>query len=447
MSKTPTSQVTTDVEPVPPGIPTATVKKADHWWAALFRSLKHRSFRLLWFGQALQSEGQWMEQVARGWLLWELSHDPFMLGLYATMRNLPNLVMAIPAGLLTDRVSRVALIQVSQISACLLSIAFALLVQLNIIAVWMILAFATLNGVAESLRGPARQSMVATLVPGGDLLNAVAVNEVAQYTMRITGPLMAGVIMSAFPEANMGVAAVFYLRGFLYLLAVITTALIEAPPMPTGARQRSIWQNLGDGVQYLGQHKPLLAIAMLGVAPGAFGQPYQHLMPIFALDIFDVGPLGLGIMSAMVGIGALVGSLYIAAVGEVRRMGLFLFLTLFAYGVFIMLFALNSTYLLALLLLLLIGASQATFMAIRQALTQLLVQDEFRGRIVSVSQLTRGGLTPLGTLQAGFLASAFGAPIAVLVMGGMLAGITFVSSFVLPRVRHIEYSDDMSDRY
>lgn len=413
------------------------------WLAQLFRALGHRDFRFLWIGQALQSEGQWMEQVARGWLLWELSHDPFMLGLYGTLRTIPVLGLALPAGVLTDRLSRIALIQFSQVSACLLAFAFAGLVHAGVIQVWMILVFATLNGATEALRMPGRQAMVATLVPGRDLLNAIAINEVAQYTMRIGGPLVAGAIMSAFIDPFLGVAAVFYLRGLLYLVAVVTTAMIKAPPMPEEARSRTIRQNLGDTVAYLRENRVLLAIAILGAAPATFGQPYQHLMPVFALDIFDVGPVGLGLMSSMVGVGALLGSLLLAALGNVGAMGRLLLASLFSYGLTIILFGVSPWYPLALGLLFALGASQALFFAMRQTLTQLLVRDEQRGRVVAVTQLTRGGLSPLGSLQAGALAGAFGAPLAVVVMGSFLAVIALACGLALPGVRRAQYSESL----
>lgn len=416
------------------------------WWQQLFFSLSYRDFRYLWIGQTLQSEGQWMEQVARGFLLWELSHDPFLLGLYATLRTAPALLLAVPAGILSDRISRIALIQFSQITACVLAFAFAALVQTGLVQVWMILAFAVVNGSSEVLRMPARQSMVATLVPGRDLLNAVAVNEVAQYTMRIAGPVLAGGIMSVFVDPFMGVAAVFYLRGILYLIAVVTTSRITAPPMSQEARHRTVFQNLGDTFRYLGNNRPLLALAVLGAVPAAFGQPYQHLMPIFALGIFNVGALGLGVMSSIVGVGALLGSLMLAGMGNLRQMGALLFGSLGVYGVSIILFGLTPWYLGALVLLLAVGGSQACFLAMRQTLTQLLVRDEQRGRVVGVTQLTRGGLSPIGSLQAGALASIFGAPAAVVVMGTTLGVIALVTAFFLPRVRGLEYSDEMRVR-
>ena len=413
------------------------------WWKHIFSSLRHRDFRYLWIGQTLQSEGQWMEQVARGFLLWELSRDPFLLGLYATLRTLPALLLAVPAGILTDRVSRIALIQLSQVAACLLAFAFAALVHTGLVQVWMILAFAVLNGASEVLRMPARQSMVATLVPGRELLNAVAVNEVAQYTMRIAGPVLAGGLMSLFVDPFVGVAAVFYLRGVLYLVAVFTTAQIKAPPMSQEARRRTMFQNLGDTLSYLGNNRPLLAMAVLGAVPAAFGQPYQHLMPIFALEIFDVGALGLGVMSSAVGVGALLGSLVLAGLGNIRQMGFVLFGSLATYGASIILFGISSWFIVALILLLAVGASQAFFLAMRQTLTQLLVRDEQRGRVIAVTQLTRGGLSPIGSMQAGILAGIFGAPAAVVVMGATLGTIAFATAFLLPRVRKLEYSEEM----
>lgn len=414
------------------------------WHSRFFRSLKHRNFRLLWIGQALQSEGQWMEQVARGWLLWEISQDPFLLGLYGALRMLPHLALGIPAGILADRLSRVALIQFSQISACLLAFVFAALVQFGRMEAWIILSFAVLNGAAETLRGPARQAMVATSVPGNDLLNAVTINEVAQYTMRLAGPLIAGAIIVGFTDPFMGVAAVFYVRGILYFIAVVTTAYIQPPAMPSQPRQRTIRQNLGDTVRYLGDNKAILSLAILGAAPGVFGQPYQHLMPVFA-DIFEVGPFGLGAMSSAVGVGALVGALALAGAGTVGPMGWVLLASLGAYGLTIAAFALSPWFSLAMVALLFVGAAQSVFQAVRQTLIQHLVRDEQRGRVMAVNQITRGGLVPVGSVQAGVIAGMLGAPAAVLIMGAMVSVVALIATVILPGVRRVRYDEEGLD--
>ncbi len=411
------------------------------WYTRFFRSLRHKNFRLLWIGQALQSEGQWMEQVARGWLLWEISQDPFLLGLYGALRQLPHLALGVPSGILADRVSRVALIQFSQVSACILAFVFAALVQFGAMTPWIILAFAVLNGAAETLRGPARQAMVATSVPGNDLLNAVTVNEVAQYTMRLAGPLIAGAVIAAFTDPFMGVAAVFYVRGLLYLAAVVTTAFIQPPPMPGQPRQRTIRQNLGDTMRYLSDNRAILALAILGAAPGIFGQPYQHLMPVFA-DIFEVGPFGLGAMSAAVGVGALVGALALAGAGNVGPMGWVLLASLGAYGATIAAFGLSPWFALAMVALLFVGAAQSVFQAVRQTLIQHLVRDEQRGRVMAVNQITRGGLVPVGSVQAGVLAGVIGAPGAVIVLGGMVGLVAVISTLILPGVRRVRYDEE-----
>jgi len=412
------------------------------WGDRFFRSLHHRNFRLLWIGQALQSEGQWMEQVARGWLLWELSHDPFVLGLYGALRSLPAIVMALPAGLLADRVSRVRLLQAAQVAACVLAFSFGLLVETGAITVWLIMLFAVANGTAEVMRRPASQALISNLVPSQDMMNAVAINEVAQYTMRILGPVLAGALIAPF-----GVASVFYLRGALYLVAVVTTGLIKLPPAAVQPVGRTVWQNLGETFQYLGSNRVVLAVVLMGVIQGVVGQPYQYLMPVFADEIFHVDALGLGFLTAAAGVGALVGALVLAAMGNVRRVGLLLLGALLAYGGCMIAFSLAPAYSIALLLLLAVGASQAMFLAMRPTLVQLLVRDELRGRVFSVTHLTRGTLSPGGAYASGLLATMFNAQAAVTALGASIILIGLGCISLLPRVRRLEYGEVTGDAY
>lgn len=410
-------------------------------WKESFRSLRHRDFRYLWIGQVVQSEGQWMEQVARGWLIWEMTHDPFILGLYGTLRSLPALVLALPAGVLADRINRIHLIQGAQIAACVMAFLFGFLVQTELITVWMILGFALANGAAEAMRQPARQALLSNLVPGQDIMNAIAMNEVAQYTMRILGPILAGAMIGPF-----GVAGVFYVRGALYLLAVVVTGLIKAPLIAPQARERSMVQNVGDTFGYLKENAVLLALVLIGVVPALVGQPYQYLMPIFAKEIFQVGAQGLGVLTAAAGVGALVGALILASLGNVQRMGMLLLGSLLTYGSALIFFGLSPLLALALIALVGVGASQALFLAMRQTLVQLLSPDAFRGRIFSIAQLTRGTLSPLGALVAGTLASLFSAPLAIVVLGAVVLGIGTGSGVLLGEVRRMEFSGAMQAR-
>ncbi len=404
-------------------------------------ALGYHNFRMLWLGQIVQSEGQWMEQVARGWLIWEMTHDPFVLGLYGALRSLPAFMLALPAGVLSDRFSKVLVIQGAQLSACLMAFIFAVLVQTGTIAVWMVLAFAFLNGTAEIMRMPARQALLSSLVPRGTILNAVAINEVGQYTMRIGGPILAGAVMTAVGDPWMGVVAVFYLRSALYLFAVLVTAMIHLPKnFQPASRSHTMMQNMRETFGYLRSNPLLLAIVLLAVGPAMVGQPYQYLLPIFALEIYGVGPEGLGVLTAAAGAGALLGALLLVALGNVQRMGLVMMGSLFAYGGSLLFFGFTSNFSTALVALLLLGASQAMFQAMRQTLIQLLAKEELRGRVFSVAQLTRGTLSPIGALLAGGIASVLSAPIAMLTLGGFLVSVATGYSIFQGDLRKLSFT-------
>ncbi len=402
-------------------------------------ALHYRNYRLLWLGQIVQSEGQWMEQVAQGWLIWDLSHDPFVLGLYGATRSLPALIFALPAGIISDRFNRIRVIQTAQVAACLLALVFGLLVQTNMVAVWIILLFGLLNGTAEVSRMPARQALLSSIVPSQTIMNAVAFNEVGQYTMRIAGPVLAGFIMTAFDDTRTGITLVFYLRAALYLFAVVCTGLIRIPPGAKIVRRGTVIENIGDTFSYLKQNPLLLAVVFIGIAPAMVGQPYQYLLPIFALEIYHVGPQGLGMLTATAGVGALFGALMLVAMGNVHRMGVLMLAGLATYGAALFVFGSTTNFPLALVALLFVGAAQANFMAMRQSLIQLLVRDELRGRVFSIAQLTRGTLSPVGAVLAGTLADAYSAPVAIMALASFLLAVSTGYATLNKGVRDLDF--------
>jgi MFS transporter, DHA1 family, staphyloferrin A biosynthesis exporter len=395
-----------------------------------FASLRYREYRLLWFGTLFSSSGQWIQQVSIGWLTYALTGSPFLLGLINGLRSVPLLVLGPFGGVAADRVDRKRLMLTTQLFLMTITAVFATVVGTGNAHVWNIALFTLLTGVGWAFNMPVRQSIVPQLVPRNALMNAMALNSAGFNVTRIVGPSLAGLLIAA-----VGIAGNFTLQAFAYLGVAAMVWMMQIPPRTnTVARDVSVGRNLAEGARFVWRHPTLRVQMLLALVPVVIAMPYTALMPMFAKDVLNLGPGGFGVLMAAPGVGAVIGTLTIASLGNVQRKGLLLFGALLALGVTLILFAQSRSVPVSIALLVLVGGFQMTYMTTNQTLLQLSTPDEFRGRVMGIYMLNQG-LLPLGSLIAGVLADLWGAPLAVSVMGGtvlLLAGLAFVR---LPSMR------------
>jgi MFS family permease len=397
-----------------------------------FASLHYRDYRLLWFGTLFSSSGLWIQQVSIGWLTYALTGSPFLLGVVNGLRSVPLLVLAPFGGVAADRFDRKQLMLVTQLFLMTVTAIFATIIFTGHAHVWNIAVFSLLTGVAWAFNMPVRQSIVPSLVPKSALMNAMALNSTGFNMTRIVGPSLAGLLI-----AGIGIAGNFYLQAMAYVGVAMMVWQMHIPPSAnTKARDVSVTQNLKEGARYVWQHPTLRAQMTLALVPVIVALPYISLMPVFAQDVLNLGPGGFGLLMAAPGVGAVIGTLTIASRKDIRRKGLFLFGSLVALAISLILFALSHSFPLSLGLLVLVGAFQMCYMTTNQTLLQLTTPDELRGRVMGIYMLNQG-LLPLGSLLAGALAGFWGAPLAVTIMGAsvlVLAGAAFLR---LPAMRDL----------
>jgi len=372
-------------------------------------------FRLLIAGSLLSSSAFWMYQVAVGWLALELTDSAMFVGLAGFAGGIPMLVLSIPAGVIIDRYDRRAVLLAAQAIVMVVSAVFAALVWFDLIQPWSMLLLVTLYGIVMSFNFPTRAAMVAAIVRREDLANAVALNAATQNATRVIGPSLAGVLI-----ALTGTAETFVLAAILQFLALLTTrampamaAAARAAVTSPAARGPKGWEALTVGVRIVAGSPYLTGLIVLSLAPTIFVMPYINLMPVFARDVLGLGSSGLGVLLAATGLGTVGGALSVARSGRMQGMAGIQVMMALAFTVGVIGFVLTRSLWMALPLLFIAGWASAAFLAINQTAVQLSVDDEIRGRVLSVSLLI-WGMLPIGQLAVGTLAGRIGTPQALL---------------------------------
>jgi len=396
-----------------------------------FESLRYRNFRLFWCGQLISLIGSWIQNVAQGWLVLELTNSPFLLGLVNSIGSLPVLFLSMFAGVIADRVRKRNLIIVTQTALTILAFALGILTSTGLVKIWHVLIIVFLVGVVNAFDMPARQSFVIELVGRETLMNAIALNSSIFNAARTIGPAIAGIMVS-----SLGVAGCFYINAISFIPVIIGLSLINGEfRVKREDSSTSLIEDLKLGLKYLRSNQNVFVIILMVAINSIFGMPYTVFMPVFARDIFKVGARGLGFLMASVGIGALIGALVVASIGWYRKKGRILFVGIFSFSVFLIIFSLSKSYVLGLLMLILTGFFMIMFTATANTLVQTYVRDDMRGRVMSIYTTFFAGMAPFGSLQAGAISSRWGVSTAVF-LGGVIN--LFMATFILVRFRSIK---------
>jgi len=405
----------------------------------MFAALAYRDYRLLWSGNMVTQTGRWMQEVATGWLMLELTDSPAWLGLVGFTRGLPMLLLSLPAGVLADRIDRRRLLVTSQVLAAGFATILALLVATDLVRPWHVLVLSFLSGSTMSFIFPTRQALVSTLVPRERMANAVAVNSAGQNSARVFGPSLAGVMIAA-----VGTAICFAFQAVGLIAAAVMSFRLRAPArdQSTSRGRASAVANLLEGLRYIARTPRLKGLIGLAAIPTVLAMPFMQMIPVIARDELGTGSTGLGLLMTASGIGALTGSLTVAALStRLRTFGHLQIVTAALFGVMVTLFAFSPWLPLSLILVALCSGVSAVYMSLNNTILQMSVSDEFRGRVLSVYLMT-WGLMPFGTLPMGALADAYGAPIAVATGGIASTVLVLVIAARLPSVRRMSATSD-----
>lgn len=376
----------------------------------ILRSIKvYPAFRMLMIGTLVSNTAFWMYQVAVGWLALQMTDSPFFVGMAGFAGGIPLLLVSLPAGVIIDRFDRRTVLMIAQVGVMLVAMLFAFLVATDAISRATMLVLVALYGTIMSFVFPTRTAIVPSLVERRDLANGVALNSAVQNATRVIGPSLAGVIIGI-----LGVAETFALAAAMQLVALMATLRLPrlAPaPMSRGSGGVS---GLLLGLRIVSGRPLLMALIVLALAPTVLVMPYINLMPVFARDVLDLGSTGLGVLLAATGLGTVGGSLWVARrPGSASAAGGQI-LPATAFAGCVIVFSMMPIVWLAVPVLFIAGWMSASFLAMNQTSLQLNVEDEVRGRVLSIYLLT-WGMLPIGQLIVGAMASPLGTPLAMIV--------------------------------
>lgn len=379
-----------------------------------FRALRHRGFRLLWCGLAVSAVGTWMQIVAQSLLVLKISHgSAFALGSVSLAQALAFFLFALVGGSIADRVDKRRLLMFTQAASAALAVLLGFLTQSGVIQLWMILVVAFLNGTLLSFDQPARGALISVLVPKEDLGNAISLQAMIFNGASTLGPAFAG-----FGVATLGFAGNFFLNGASFLAVLIALYLMRVPSGPT--HQQSTIQAIRAALGTV-RRDDVLPWVLSGYAALLFLGPSSALiLPVYAVKVLHVGPERLGMLFSAVGLGTVLGALFLASLGSSRRRG-----PIYLKGIFIWVaalagFALSGRFWISMTALLVFGIGQTLAGTTTITLLQTRVPEHMRGRVMSLNTLLIMGIRPLGDFPAGALIAGIGAPGTVLISASVL---------------------------
>ena len=394
-----------------------------------FALRKYPDFRVLWIGNVGTMLAQWVQFAAQGFLVFDLTGSAFQVGAVGFARGISALVVSPFAGLVTDRFSRRAVLMSMTAASAAIALLLTVLIFTDVISVWMMYPIAILEGVADAVNQPARQVMVYDVVEEEDLANAVAINSLGSNTMRIVGPALAGALI-----AGAGIEVAFAVQAAAYTFSVLATSRIKTKGMPTSRTTTSVIRSMADGIDYARTNRDVLLLVVMAGIPALLVYPYVQYLPVFAGDVLNVGSVGYGLIASAVGYGSIIGALLAANLTNVKRRGAVLLWTTLIYTALVTLFALSSTFTVSFAVLVVAGIANSTYLMLNQVMIQLTVDDEYRGRVLSLYVMVNG-ITPFSALLMGALIGVFGAQATVAAFAGLATLVVAIIGLSYPRLR------------
>ena len=404
-------------------------------FVAAGRALRHRNFRLFFFGQLISVTGTWMQSVAQGWLLVTLvgtKQAIVYLGVLGAVQFLPVLLLGLFGGIIVDVWPKRRTVISTQLAAGILALILGGLVYFNVVQVWHVFVLAFLLGLVNTVDMPARQSFVVEMVGGDDIANGIALNSAVFNGARIVGPAIGGILI-----ALLGTALCFVLNGLSYgavvvgLLAMRESELMPAPRMAIPRSISEVRSGLGEGLRYVWQTPVvLLAITVIGFV-STFGMNFNVVLPVMAAGILNAGPTGFGVLYASMGAGALTAALFVAMLERPR----FRILVggAFILGVSEFVLAATASFPIAAVAVFFAGLGAIATAISANSLVQVTVPGPLRGRVMSVYTTVFTGSTPIGNGLTGGLGGVWGTPAAIFMNGAVTVAAAAVAAIALLR--------------
>jgi MFS family permease len=395
-----------------------------------FAALRHRNFQLYFGGQLVSNAGTWMQIIAQGWLVYELTHSELALGVVGFASAIPSLLVSPWGGVVVDRVPKRSLLMLTQSGAMMLAFILAALTFTHVVQEWHIILLAAGLGVVNAFDAPARQAFVVDMVGREDLPNAIALNSLMFNSARVVGPAMGGLLL-----AVVGAAWCFTINGLSFLAVIIGLWAMHFAPYQPKAHSESPWRQLTGGIKYVSGRAELGSLILLSLIFSIFGISYSTILPAFVELMLKQGAAAYGWINAATGVGAVTGAFLIANQRGARWRGSWLVAASVAFPIVLTLFAFNSFLPFSLALAVGLGIGFMVEFTMINTLLQTRVDDHLRGRVMALYTLTFLGFSPFGNLAVGALSERIGLSYAISLFA--LIGL-ILSSIVLRKAPQIK---------
>jgi MFS family permease len=399
--------------------------------ALIFRALYHRNYRLFFGGQGVSLVGTWMQQIALSWLVYHMTQSAFLLGVVGFSSQICSFFFSPFAGVISDRWNRHHILVMTQSLAMIQAFILAFLTLRHVITVYHIILLAIFLGLVNAFDMPTRQAFVVEMVERReDLGNAIALNSFLFNGARLVGPSIAGILISILGEGMC-----FLLNGISFLAVIIALLAMKMRRDKGEPEKTQVLEGLKEGFAYAFGFVPIRSILFLLAWISLVGMANTTLMPVFAKDILHGGPQTFGFLMAAIGVGAIIGAVYLASRKSVLGLGRTIAIASTIFGMGLIAFSFSHTLWLSLFLLLVTGFGMMVEMASSNTVLQTIVEDNKRGRVMSLYAMAFMGAGPFGSLLGGSLASTIGASGTLMIAGASCLLGAFLFMRKLPLIR------------
>lgn len=397
----------------------------------ILRAFKYKNYRLFFGGQIISLTGTWMQQVAVSWLVYRLTNDALLLGVVGFSSQIPTFLVSPFAGVIADRISKHKIIIATQIFSMLQAFGLVFLFYSGNINVWHVIILNSFLGFINGFDVPVRQAFVVEMVEKKeDLGNAIALNSMMFNAARLIGPSVAGLLIAALGEG-----LCFLLNGISYIAVIAALLLMKINFIKKENTKKHILKEFKEGFLYTWQFKPIRILILLIALVSLAGMPYIVLLPVFAKDILHGSSDTLGFLLGSIGIGALIGAIFLASRKTVLGLGKIIRNTTTVFGTALILFSLSKTFFISQILMIFAGFSMMVLMSSSNTIIQTLVDDDKRGRVMAFYTMAFMGTMPFGSLIAGSSASRIGAPFTLIICGIICLAGAGLFAYYLPALR------------
>ena len=374
-----------------------------------------------------------MQMITRSWLILRVTDDsPLALTLVTLTFALPMTVVAPFAGALADRFSRKNLIIFSQIGSALFTLLLGTLDFIGVVNFWHIMLIGIFNGSLMSINMPSRQAIISDIVPDSKLMNAISLNFSSMNLTRIAGPALAGFLILLFDTSG-----VFFVIAVIYVFAAITIGMVHYAPNRKIKTGKNVGEDVLEGIRYVFRIPSLRGLFVMSFIPVIFGFSFMALIPAWAREALAIESDGLGILLMLMGIGATIGTLLLASIGNMPRRGMVMLGASVAWGISLAIFAQLTSFTIAIPFLIFIGLTSSLYMSLNMTMVQTKADPEMRGRTMSISMMTFG-MMPLSAVPFGTLAEQIGTADSLTISGILLALFTIAFAITNKNFRKMD---------